>query len=415
MKQLITILTFLWATVSIAQPDNTVTGIVLDTKTKKPIAFASVYLQQSNIGTITNEGGKFSLPLPKEATNDTLFISFLGYEQAKIPIKDKVNKPLKIKLKTATIELSEVLVRPLSPTEYIKKAIQQIKKNYPSQPFATTGYYREKFRENKQAIQYGEAIFKSYYPNYQDTTASQHQILLHREPEALHRMEFMKDKMAKKNAKAQKKAAKKGKAYTNRDAITVLYSGPENSLKSDIIRYKEAFLDSTKFKKYKFSFGKPTTYQGKEMITIHFKSKRVVNHLRQKGTLYIEPTSYALALVEYSGDFVIPALARPVLLVMGLKTHQPTFHKKLQYQYRNGKWYPATFHMTGKGGLTKRHLFTKNEYSFFMMEQLFTINQLNTNTPKALDKKKVYDKEKAMQEQIYNDEGISWEEVTIVQ
>ena len=63
-------------------------GQVLDKVTNIPLAFATVYLQSNMIGVYTDAKGNFSLEIPSDI-NDTLVLSYVGYESKKIPILEE--------------------------------------------------------------------------------------------------------------------------------------------------------------------------------------------------------------------------------------------------------------------------------------------------------------------------------------
>ena len=63
-----------------------VSGNVFNSDTHTPIAFANIGLPGSSIGTISNEDGSFSLPVPLKSLNDSLSFSALGFGQRKIAI-----------------------------------------------------------------------------------------------------------------------------------------------------------------------------------------------------------------------------------------------------------------------------------------------------------------------------------------
>jgi hypothetical protein len=60
-----------------------VSGRVVDAATKKPIVTASVYLDNTTIGTTTDENGDFTIEY-SDVVQSTLVISFLGYEKVYI-------------------------------------------------------------------------------------------------------------------------------------------------------------------------------------------------------------------------------------------------------------------------------------------------------------------------------------------
>ncbi|WP_271765559.1 carboxypeptidase-like regulatory domain-containing protein [Aquimarina algiphila] len=64
---------------------QSVSGVVVDQKTKKPIQTVNVYLEKVKEGTITNEKGAFYLKLDsKVKKKDTLYFSHLGYKTKKL-------------------------------------------------------------------------------------------------------------------------------------------------------------------------------------------------------------------------------------------------------------------------------------------------------------------------------------------
>ncbi|MEP6710866.1 MAG: DUF5686 family protein, partial [Ferruginibacter sp.] len=63
-------------------------GIIQDAHTKEPVSYASVYFLKSGMGTTSDSAGKFSFNL-RNAINDTLIISYVGYETFKLPVHTK--------------------------------------------------------------------------------------------------------------------------------------------------------------------------------------------------------------------------------------------------------------------------------------------------------------------------------------
>ncbi|WP_271782531.1 carboxypeptidase-like regulatory domain-containing protein [Aquimarina algiphila] len=64
---------------------QSVSGVVVDQKTKKPIQTVNVYLEKVKEGTITNEKGAFYLKLDsKVKKKDTIYLSHLGYKTKKL-------------------------------------------------------------------------------------------------------------------------------------------------------------------------------------------------------------------------------------------------------------------------------------------------------------------------------------------
>src|SRR3954470_15329626 len=67
-----------------------VSGTVYDSTTHEPLSGASVFCQNTTLGTVTNKQGEFSLQL-KSGGYDLIF-TYTGYQTQTIRIKGDVNK-----------------------------------------------------------------------------------------------------------------------------------------------------------------------------------------------------------------------------------------------------------------------------------------------------------------------------------
>jgi iron complex outermembrane receptor protein len=86
----------------------TIAGEIKDAE-NSPIPFASVYLQNSKYGTVSNYNGSFALQIKSDAyTKDSLVVSYIGYQTAKIPVSLTKSSTLKIRLEPTVILLDEV-------------------------------------------------------------------------------------------------------------------------------------------------------------------------------------------------------------------------------------------------------------------------------------------------------------------
>lgn len=70
-------------------------GKIIDDFTKAPLPYANVFLQKSQQGTITNEDGSFELFMDHNK-KDTAILSFVGYQEIRIPANDLLKKPCSI-------------------------------------------------------------------------------------------------------------------------------------------------------------------------------------------------------------------------------------------------------------------------------------------------------------------------------
>lgn len=415
MFKYIPFLLLIFSTYLCAQNTSVISGAVINQENNEPLPFASISLKNYPIGTISNENGEFDFYIPKSKRLDTISVSFIGFNSFEIPVSI-VDGKLKITLQPSSNVLDEVILSPLSPLDYIKKAIENLKENYPQDAYQTIAYYREKFVENGAVINKDEGIFKTYYPSSKDTIKNQHQLLLYKPEEDPKEFQFMRDWMEQKQEKRKKKAIKKGEEFEEEEFDTDIdldLGGPETVIDLDINRELDHYLKPKYFKKYEYTFGEETSLNGEQIVTVNFKSKRKIEHKRDQGKILISRENFAIVRIEQTGKFSIPFIIKPILFLVGLKIGNPTFKTIISYQQYKDIWYPKLFRWDANINLTKRHTFSSNEQSNINVGQVFFINKLETlATPIAKDK--IFDSNEDMEEQIYNDLNISWEGMNVI-
>lgn len=108
-------------TASIAQNTTKITGTLKDKKTKEPIAFAHVLINDTKHGTISDINGRFSIST--SIAVKTLNIQCLGYKSITYPITT-TSKPLTIYMEETAKQLAEVVIKPgINPADRIVQAV----------------------------------------------------------------------------------------------------------------------------------------------------------------------------------------------------------------------------------------------------------------------------------------------------
>ncbi len=87
-----------------------VRGIVKDSETNEPIAFANVTFKNSSIGTITNTDGEYFLETRK--LYDSLVVSFVGYKAQSKHVRQNVFQEMDFDLESNIYALDEIVVLP---------------------------------------------------------------------------------------------------------------------------------------------------------------------------------------------------------------------------------------------------------------------------------------------------------------
>nr|WP_299170532.1 carboxypeptidase-like regulatory domain-containing protein [uncultured Allomuricauda sp.] len=145
----------------------TIKGQLLDSESKQPIPFASIYLKDKPIGTTTNTEGYFIFHIPDELKTTVVVISAMGYtsiERKSISF----SRDAELSLVPQINQLDEVLVggratKVLKAKEIVKKAYKNIAVNYPMEPYFLEGFVRDLQKENETYVEYLECAIKFKY------------------------------------------------------------------------------------------------------------------------------------------------------------------------------------------------------------------------------------------------------------
>jgi hypothetical protein len=100
---------------------NRLNGRVISSADKQPIPNVSISLPGKNIGTVTNDEGKFTLVVPFTPA-DSLAIDYLGYKSQKISLTNAgLSRDMVIMLDTLVQQLTEVKIRPLTLSQLLDR------------------------------------------------------------------------------------------------------------------------------------------------------------------------------------------------------------------------------------------------------------------------------------------------------
>src|SRR5690606_36908141 len=144
---------------------------IVDFMTLMPIESASIYVQNTTIGTVSNADGKFVLVVPNEFVNDTLIVSSIGYKSFKSTVAEFDNTA-EIYLEEDVASLDEVLLvaetRPKTGNDIVLKAMSKLSDNMPELPYLQKGFLRHKERNKKEfkwLIESASTLYDSSFPS----------------------------------------------------------------------------------------------------------------------------------------------------------------------------------------------------------------------------------------------------------
>ena len=126
-------------------------GKVIDSKSKKPLVFATLIVNNTNISSITNTQGEFLLKIPTDYINHRVTVSFLGYTSKVIDFNDLNENKIVIKLETHIEELSEIKINIEDANSLVKEMLRNRGNNYFDFPTSMTAFYRETIKKRRKS------------------------------------------------------------------------------------------------------------------------------------------------------------------------------------------------------------------------------------------------------------------------
>ncbi len=291
-------------------------GTVEDFNTGKDLVFASLTVQSTNISTITNTDGEFSLKIPKNSSQKNIVVSFLGYQDKVIKLSDLKEKGNKIQLKTSVTLLSEVDVSiPKDAKAIVKSMLNKRGSNYMQKQLTMTAFYRETIKKRKRNVSLSEAIVTVYkHPN----------------------------KTNKKDLATLFKA-RKSTDYKKLDTIALkLQGGPFNALYTDLMKYPAYMFTPETIDYYNFSFEKSTQINNQLIYVISFKQLPSIADPLNYGKLYINAETFALTSAVFNLNVSNKEKASKLFVKRkpsSVKVYPTEAAYRVDYKEKGGKWY----------------------------------------------------------------------------
>ncbi|MCC8425780.1 carboxypeptidase-like regulatory domain-containing protein [Mucilaginibacter sp. UR6-11] len=156
LKNLIVLTVLIYNGLS-AYSQTRLNGKVISATDKQPISNVSISLQGKDIGTVTNEEGRFTL-VARLTPADSLAIDYLGYKSQKIGLNNiRLSQELVIQLDTLIRQLKEVAVKPLTLRQLLDSITIHNQKAFLT-PMKLNGYYREFVFTNNKCTEYADAL-----------------------------------------------------------------------------------------------------------------------------------------------------------------------------------------------------------------------------------------------------------------
>ena len=110
MRYLHLYITLLFFSLLFSEEESSIKGVILDYSNQKPIPGANIYIEDSDLGTVSNELGTFSLSIDNVKINE-IKISMIGYRDTTLLInQNNIKSKYQVFLNPKTIQMSGITV-----------------------------------------------------------------------------------------------------------------------------------------------------------------------------------------------------------------------------------------------------------------------------------------------------------------
>ncbi len=294
---------------------NEYRGSVMDAKTKKPLEFATLLVNGTNISTITNKQGDFLLKVPKKMASRRVTVSFLGYTSKVISLSDFDKDNTIVRLETYIEELSEVKINVKDATTLVQEMLKRKGDNYYNNDLKMTSFYRETIKKRRSYVSLSEAVVEIYKQPY---TTDKSDIL------AIYK-------------------ARKSTDYNKLDTVAFkLRGGPFNTLYIDIMKNTAMIFDEDMVDIYDFTFDNSTKIDNRLIHVVNFKQKKHLTDPLFYGKLYIDAKTLALTNAKFYLNLENKQKASKFFIIKKPKDADVLpiqAYYQVEYREKDGKWF----------------------------------------------------------------------------
>ena len=146
------------------QAQQVVSGVVKDRQTGKVLSHVSVSAEGTDVHTVTNDDGFFTLKVAQRPRY--IQLSHIGYKTRQMPLGSGPTDNLTILMLSTIVQLSEVIISADDPLTIVKAAMSRIESNYASEAELVRCFYRETARRGSRFISISEAVTDMYKSSY---------------------------------------------------------------------------------------------------------------------------------------------------------------------------------------------------------------------------------------------------------
>lgn len=254
-------------------------GVARDKATKNKIENVSIFVSGTNIGTVSNADGTFSLKIPTEYAPNTIKAEHIGYLTDVTPINELIKNKgnITIWLTPASRLLQEAVIYGGPAREIVEKAIGKIPVCYAHSKSLFNAFYRETIQKGRRYVGVAEAMVDVFKTPYQ------HRVI--------------------DGERVQVKKGRKLVSQNSRDTLAVkIVGGPTSPITLDFVKNSDFLFGHDDLDYYSFSLEKPVTFGNRMQYVVRFVPCVRLEYALCTGLLYIDQESLAFSRAEFGLD-----------------------------------------------------------------------------------------------------------------
>jgi len=290
-------------------------GFIVDMESRRPLGFATLTLEGTNLSTVANSEGEFSFKVPVLKTDGSVVVSYLGHKERIIRLSSLKPERNRIELELLTVTLSTINVHPKDPEMLMRAILNKRAENYSQEQNKMKAFYRETIKKNKTYVSLSEAVVDVY-----------------KQPCLSSRYDLIELYKGRKNTD-----------YTRMDTVTFkLQGGPYTSVMLDLVKNPEMVFSDDMTANYDFTIENISKIGDRLMYIIDFKQKPDIKEPLYHGKLYVDTESLAILSATFSLN-VEDKFAASNLFIrkkpVGAKVYPTEATYQVNYREKDGKWF----------------------------------------------------------------------------
>ena len=301
-----------------AMNDLIITGVVKNKDSRRKLENVNISVVGSNVGTVTNADGTFSLKVTEAEIFRGLEVSHIGYLSTRLSAEEvgKGNN-LTVWMIPAPNMLNEIVVFGNNPRAIVEQAIQKIPLNYSANDNMLTAFYRETVQKRRRYISVSEAVMDVYKTPYSNRDVE--------------------------NDKVQLLKGRRLLSQRQSDTLAVkVLGGPNLSLYLDIVKNGDALLRKESLDYYDFRMEEPVNLDNRMQYVISFRPRVSLMYALFIGKLYIDHERLSFTRAEFELDMANRVKAVEAILhkkPLGLRFRPQEVSYLVTYKQQDSKTY----------------------------------------------------------------------------